>query len=226
MTKMTPRKLRRDTENLLDLLLRADIALYVNPVVETRSGRGGKTRVTWAEKPGTGREWFRRELTTIEGYLAWLQEEAYSAVLADGALLQISYDFFGGQMSGHRLAYIPCPFDMDEELLQADPLLDVMELYAGQPVSEIRLRTPLRFDYDPESQALDHPASHLTLLWPHCRWPVAGPLSPGHFIRFVFQHFYPRLWRAHEFLRTWPRVENDRTITPLEESQLHVAWRV
>jgi hypothetical protein len=56
---------------------------------------------------------------------------------------------------------------------------------------------------DPELQTETHPASHLHLLDEVCRWPVFGPICVGHFIRFIFRHFYPKIWSEFEKLRNW-----------------------
>ena len=51
------------------------------------------------------------------------------AILFDGSLIQISYDFDYSELVGHRLLYFPCPFDLDPELLQTLPLVDVIDFY-------------------------------------------------------------------------------------------------
>jgi hypothetical protein len=220
---MRPSSLRTEIQNLLDLLLEAQVAIYANPVVK-RDHRGGMTRVTWGDPGGrNSNELFRGDFATLDEYHDWFRAEAYSAVLYDGSILQMSYDFQGDEFAGHRLAYYPCPFDMDEELLRIDPMLDVIELYRENEMPSVRLRSPLRFDCDMAAQREDHPAVHLTLLWSDCRWALVAPLSPGHFVRFLFKHFYPSLWSTLPSLREWPQRLGERTITPEQEGTLHVA---
>lgn len=220
---MKPSSLRTEIQNLLDLLLESDVAIHANPVVK-RDSKGGMTRVTWGSQAGTvSGELFREDFATLDDYHSWFRAEAYSAVLYDGAVLQMSYDFEGDQFIGHRLAYYPCPFDIDQELLRTQPMLDVIELYRENEMSSVRLRSPLRFDCDIGSQAEDHPTVHLTLLSSGCRWALVAPLSPGHFVRFLFKHFYPSLWSTLSFLREWPQRLGERTITPEQESILHIA---
>lgn len=213
--------LRGEVGRLLHLLQEAEITLFINQVVE-KNLRKGVTRVTWGSSGNVPGERFRGEFATIEDYCRWLEAGAFSAVLYDGAILQISYDFDGNELVGHRLGYYPCPFDLDNELLQTEPILDVVSLYRGKDDSLIKLRSPLRFDYSTEAQGQNHPTVHLTILWPHCRWAVVAPLSPGHFVRFMFSHFYPHLWQVHEFIRAWPQMLGDRTITREEERLLHI----
>lgn len=219
---MTSNKLRAEIHNLLDLLLAADIALYINNCIIQQGKAGGISRVTWGSSRSIPGELFRSEFATVTEYCRWLEVQAYSAILYDAAILQLSYDFRGDQLLGHRLVYYPCPFDVDEELLRTEPVLDAISLYQGRGDSVVHLRTPLRFDCDLLSQVEGHPATHLTLLSSHCRWAVVAPLSLGHFIRFIFRHFYPQLWHAHDFIRTWPQWLGTRTITPEEERGLHI----
>jgi hypothetical protein len=148
----------------------------------------------------------------------------YSAVLYDGALLQISYDFTGRSLVGHRLCFYPCPFDVDIQLLQSEPIADVVAMYRESGETKSFLRSPCRFDYDDQNPSSEHPSVHFHFNKADCRWPVTHPLSIGEFLAFVFRHFYPSIWAAHQFLRQWPRERaGNRMISPTEEADLHVA---
>ncbi len=222
---MGPSRIGGQIRQLSTLLLEADIALYVNPVIKQELRRSGRRiiRVTTSGLTGSATTLIRGHFATVSDYCEWLESGAYSAVLFDGAILQISYDFDGNDLIGHRLAYYPCPFDVDTELLRTSPVLDVIWLYRGRDDERVRLRSPLRFDFDKGAQQAGHPAVHLTLLWDHCRWAVVAPISLGHFLRFIFRHFYPALWNAHDFIRQWPQELGERTITRTEEGALHIS---
>ena len=153
----------------------------------------------------------------------WIEAQAYSAVLLDGALLQISFDFVGTDLVGHRLVYFPSPFNYDSALLRDLPILDVVDLYMNSRDELPRLVSPLRFEYDPAGAGPGHPACHLTTISSQCRWAISTPLSPGHFIRFIFQHFYRELYLSHRFLREWPQRASNRSITEEEEMRLHIS---
>lgn len=211
--------LRSEISQLLRLLLDADVALYINPVRRINTYKG-VTRVTWDGGCNLPGAIFRGDFATIAAYWEWVEANAFSAILFDGALLQITYDFLGQDLIGHRLLYCPCPYDLDNDLLRAEPVLDVVSMYKEKDETMVRLRSALRFDY--HKGATEEPAVHMTLFWKHSRWAIVAPISPGHFIRFIFRQFYPVLWRAHEFLRNWPQQLGDRTITKEEESLLHI----
>lgn len=217
---MTAKQIRDELENLLIQLLTAEVALTMNAVV-LRDVADGQ-RVTWSSpKPSPGI--MEAEFGTIEEYLSWIDAQMYSAILYDGSLLQLSYDFDGSELIRHRLLYYPCPFDVDHLLFNAAEVLEVIDLYRSQGVDKVRLRSPLRFDYDSKNQRDFHPASHLTFLSESCRWAVASPLSLGHFTKFIFHHFYPVQWSNLSFIRNWPDKQGDRTITAKEEQLIFVA---
>ncbi len=213
----TPNSLRTELENFLDLLFEAEIALYTTPVVIEHRHRRGQ-RITWGNSSSNG-ELFRGDFATVAEYKAWLEDGVFSALLFDGALLQLSFDLKGETIVGHRLAYYPCPYNLDLDLARSEPLLDVIDLYANEMP---RLRTPLRFDYDPDASKPGHPASHLTLSSHDCRWAIRGPLSLGHFIQFVFRHFYVELWQVHPFLRDWPVYSAGACIEDEETKWLYI----
>jgi len=218
---MTANELRASLQELLRLLQFSDIALTFRPVVIQRVS-SGRRRVTWSPSLRRSPQLFHGSFATPDEYRAWIEAESYSALLYDGSFLQLSYDFHGTSMVAHRLVFYPCPYEIDLGLLKEEPTLDVIDLYEGGG-STIRLASPLRFEYDSAGQAEGHPASHLTINGEHCRWAVTSPLSPGHFIRFVFRHFYPSLWRNVEFIREWPQIPGPKTISDSEESMLHVS---
>lgn len=101
-----------------------------------------------------------------------------------------------GEVVGHRLAYMPCPYDVAAELLAQESLLDAIELYDGS--SDILLRSQLRFDFDPRASAPGHPAAHFTFNSPHCRIACVAPVHIMRFLDFVFRHSYPAQRRFHE----------------------------
>ena len=217
---MTARRIRNEIESLLVQLVWTEVALTMNPVVTRKLGDG--QRVTWSSpKPFPGM--MKVGFGTLEEYRFCIEAQMYSAILYDGSLLQLSYDFEGSELIRHRLLYYPCPFDVDPMLFVDVPVLDVFDLYRSRAAEVVRLRSPIRFDYDFENQREFHPASHLTFLSEKCRWAVASPLSLGHFIRFVFYHFYPAHWSNLSFIRDWPQEPSERTITPDETRLIHVA---
>ena len=195
--------------------------MQITKVIPRRGPRGFQ-RITWAADKAVPGDLFRQDSATISEYRSWISYQSFSALLFDGSIVQISYDFDYQTLVGHRLVYFPSPFDFDRELLEAFGLFEAIEEYQGSRVDLVRLRSPIRFDYDSTANPATHPASHMTFEWSHCRIPVVSPLSPGHFIRFLFKNFYPSLWNDHEFIQEWPRHNVEPTISPEDLLELHI----
>lgn len=216
----TRRAIRDELDSFLTYLMTAEIAVFANAV----SVDGG--RVSWASRRPAGRFIEERDRHSLDVYRGWLEAAAYSALLFDGSLLQVTYDFSGRELTAHRLAWVPCPFAIDPELLQVGSPLEVIDMYADGGPGDIELRTPIRFDFDLERAVEDHPATHMTLNSSSCRLACAAPLRLGHFTDFVFRNFYPDLWRAHPFFNGLSRRPwRSDTITLAETKTLHISWR-
>ncbi|MFC7811124.1 DUF2290 domain-containing protein [Streptomyces olivaceus] len=216
----TPRAVRDDINNLLDYLLAAEIAVYINTV----SIDG--TRVSWHSLDPSLPFLTHRGDPGLEDYRRWAAAGAFSAYLFDGALLQLTYDVEGGEIAGHRLAYIPCPYRVDPDLVRLEPLLDVVDIYVADTPTSMVLHSAVRFDYDPAAAAPGHPASHLTINSAHCRIACAAPMHVGRFADFIFRHFYSDLWAAHRsyFAGGATRRIGEHTLTDDDRAGLHLMW--
>jgi hypothetical protein len=216
----TSRKIWNELNSLLDYLARSAVAETIAQPV--RDG----TRITWQPSGIGGGDLYRHPAPTVDEYISWLRARAYSALLFDGSLLQVTYNFDGDELVGHRLAYVPCPFLIDAELARTMPLQELIELYLDDPAESVVLRATIRFDYDPGAARADHPASHVSINSPGCRIPCVAPLHLSQFTAFVFRHFYPQLRGLHPILFS---VASDygviRTIVEDEEGFPHIAWR-
>jgi hypothetical protein len=211
--------IRRQVREVLDYLQDSQLALYANPVASS------PTRVTWQSyEPGGGLSW-DADHATLSDYLRWVASGSYSAVLADGSLVQLTYDMQGGQVTAHRLAYIPCPVVMDLALIEeGQPIADVVALY--EHAADVALRSPLRFDFDASAANVGHPAAHFTFNSARCRIACAAPMHVRRFVDFVYKHFYPDLWLAHSpFFATAAHSHvGAPTLTEADRDGIHIAW--
>lgn len=201
MRTTSSRAVRDDIQNALDYLVDAELCLAVNPVeVISSSPLADGTqveRIRFVSHPGEAGFLVSHEHPGIDQYLAWVRSGSYSAVLFDASLIQMTYDVSSkGLVVGHRLAYMPCPYNLDPELLAQEPLLDALELYDGS--ADILLRSQLRFDFDPRATTPGHPAAHFTFNSPECRIACVAPVHVMRFLDFVFRHSYPAQRRFHE----------------------------
>ena len=186
-----------------------------------RSGTGGRREVVFQ---GVGSLWLalkKREYP--ETYARLLATRAYNARMADGALIQMAYEFRGRRLHKHRLAYLPSvrsdPFQQSPEVYLADEVFG--DMAAAQAVS-----IPLRFDFhasDERHRVLVHPKCHLTLGdWPECRIPVSAPVPPVVFFDFLLRSFYDT--RSMRWSEGLPREDMrfEPSIHDQERRVLHV----
>lgn len=217
---MTPRNVYDEIRNTIDYLVDAELVYYPNSISMSAN------RVSWHAHDRSVPFLPNREHPTIDQYLAWVNAGAYSAILFDGSLLQLTYDLADGQLSGHRLAYIPCPYDVDLTMLgSGEPLADVIELYR---LTDAVLRSPLRFDFDSDAAHEGHPAVHLTMNTAACRIACVAPLHVLRFVDFVFRQFYPDLWVAHRpfFSQAVRKHIGKALLRDDEHEAIHLMWDV
>lgn len=206
--------------NILDFLIEAELALAVQTV--SHSGH----RISWNSFNNTAAFLLNRGDPSLSDYRHWVLTGAYSAILFDGSLLQITYDVEDREITHHRLAYIPCPFAIDPDEISLMPILDIIEILSEGKPSDVVLRSPIRFDFDPSAANDEHPAAHMTINSKECRIACAGPLHVGRFIDFVFRNFYPNLRRAHRpfFEGRSYAIGGASTLTPEHQLHPHMTW--
>jgi hypothetical protein len=93
-------------------------------------------------------------------------------------------------------------------------LSELPALFAAEELrSRLKLTSPVRFDYDSEFSDERHAHSHVSFNKDTCRIPAYGPISLGHFIRFILRYFYETEFASLEgweelrpqlFVRTLP----------------------
>jgi hypothetical protein len=226
---MTAGELRREIDGLIVVL--AETGLLVKSNATIIESKPPLTWVTWGGT--TARSPLGGE--TVAEYRSILRNQQYTALLADGGVLQISFALRGTRLEKHRFCWIPSPVIVSEDEaattdvaeLVDEGLLDAgVRLLDDEPGDEdLLLIAPLRFDYDLAAQHEYHAACHLTFNRPSCRVPVFGPLSLGHFVRFVFRNFYPEQWLADARLRGWILRFGPRLVTTAQESEMFIECR-
>ncbi len=239
----TPRALLIQIDKLLAFLLKNGLAIDSNSAIIRKYGR--TSMVTWANAPQNLFDILIGQFATVTEYRSFIQNRLFHCMLFDGAIIQFGYLFSNNTLVKHRNCYYPCPLTIpssDIESIQAgDDFVTLFDLRLDQEIDSLksgisksdfsnvqhllRLSTPLRFDFDSNTQTYTHSASHLHLLDEECRWPVFGPLSIGHFVRFIFHHFYPKIWSEFEILRNWNIEFHTRSITDQEQEELFIECR-
>ena len=219
---MTPFQVQSEIRTLTECLLGHSLAtLYNFPVIDYS---GKDSIVTWSGNARLSESFDL--LPSVDQYLSQLNGRQYTIVLADWSLLQMSYVFRNGKVLNHHLSYYPCPLVVDPTLPDDFSVIDLLELLSSEEFkTQIRLEGPLRFDYDPIAEKLNHPASHLTISRSCCRIPVFAPLSIGHFIKFLFMHFYPEWWETVSQIQTWACFTGDNCLPSLADDHMYLHWQ-
>jgi hypothetical protein len=232
---------RGDIALLLDALERKRL-LAAAPNYPVRRSIGAWEEVSWERAPKEGlRERYGQFATPAE-YRMLLENRQYTAVLRDGGMLMMYYRFaVSGRLVAHNLCYYPCPLDVDwdPDTEEPEPFVDAFDallarelscalleqdIYVDTCESRLLMRAPLRFDYAPEQARDDHSACHVHVAHPDCRIPVFGPVSVGHFVRFVFGNYY-RDWldECGDFAEI-PNRFYGRELVDAHRGVLHLDW--
>lgn len=218
---ITASNVRSQVEQLSLELLNSGLAIDFNVPRELKAG--SSTLVTFTNASSIS-DTFGRFATVFE-YKTFLSRREWNVVLFDGALLQLSFTISRGTLEAHRLCYYPCPIVFEREELAEASIEELVDATTSEWHERVRLRSPIRFDFDPKAATPSHAASHLTLSADCCRLEVASPLSLGHFVRFIFKAFYPDEMAAHEFLANAATSDLPRTLSDIQKHAMFVDWR-
>lgn len=158
---------------------------------------GAFQRVAWPAAGTTS----ARSLTfgSLEQYLSLIREGAFTCLLKDYSFIQASYDCDGSSVVAHSLLYWPAPVVTLEPVEDLTDLCAAVELCMDSPVKaaplcELCLRSPMRFDFDPDRASEDHPEVHLHTQFDDTRIHVDHPMSFTTFVKMVFKTFYREIW--------------------------------
>lgn len=207
--------LRRIVHDICATLFDVGLARAVN--YPQKSSSGDAHCISWPRHANASGTTF--ETSMLRRYSLLLRYSEYTALLQDGALLQLTYWLRGRDVVRHRLHYQAAPVLLDEGL----SFDDFLELASTEELlKSLTAPASLRFDYDPAAAAPNHPSSHLTICGAHCRIPVSHPLSPAQFVKFVVQHYYPDRWAEHPRVGRMHENNFDPCISDDDMRRLHV----
>jgi hypothetical protein len=222
-------------------LLQSGLAVDTNPVVPFKVA--DRVRFSWPEARVSQGLFADQHFASLSEYRTFVEGRHYTCLLNEGSLIQISFDFRRNEMVAHRFCFYPCPLEFPEDgypqdldawndLLEAE-LSSQIEALAG-PLDAaderestgtsglLRLRSPLRFDFEPENRAATEPSSHVHINGAGARIPVHAGLSLAQFMTFVISHYYPS--HSHVLDEFAPEF-CDRSISPEDEVRLHFDCR-
>lgn len=226
---MTPNNVRQDISAFASYLLKEGLAIGFHGPVVRNYGALSYVSSPWLPEVNIddeNEESNETQFASAEEYLLFLQEGHYTLVLFDGALIQTAYAFERGKLTRHRLGYYPCPINLDFRDGDYENFVEVVEEQLEKSsFKSFNCRSPIRFDFDSDAAREGHPASHVHMNSQETRVPAYGPVSFGHFARFIFRNYYNAIWQDHEKLREWPVKFWSRTVTIEEQRHMHFDCR-
>ncbi len=148
---------------------------YNNPCVDNFRKR---EQVSWPARGEGGST--AHPFGSLEQYLEWVLQGEFTCLFFDYSLIRASYECIGNTVVGHNLLYWPCPVEFHVEVETLSDLGDGINMCIDSPhrardVVSLTMRTPMRFDFDPENESDDHPLVHHS---PEC--PTGDVLSVIH----------------------------------------------
>jgi hypothetical protein len=155
--------------------------------------------------PTSGRPATQFPFGSLDEYLSIIKDGSFTCILFDYSVIQASYDCSGNLIVAHNLLYWPSPIVPKTSLESLADIEEAIQLWLESPsravpLCELVLRSPMRFDFDPERASEGHPLVHLHTQFEDTRIHVERPMSFTTFVKMVFQTFYADKWTQHPLL--------------------------
>ena len=210
-----------ETLNSLGLLF-----TYNNPCVVSLEGCD---RVSWPAKiPDSTKA---PSFGTLEQYLEWVRNGEFTCLLFDYSLIRASYECVGNAVVGHNLLYWPCPVEFLVEVTCLSDLCAGIEMCIDSPrqareVVSLKMRTPMRFDFDPERESHDHSLVHLHTQFDDTRLSVQKAMCFPSFLKKVIRTFYRDKWALHPEIETLHEqsIDHEEIRFDSPKHALQVSW--
>lgn len=185
--------INNDILNTVEYLEKNKLIYFFNGLNIQEYTKGGDKfgSISWYNHRG-GRANCGKNFSMLNQYEHILNNNSYTLTLFDGSIIRVNYEFKNDVLVSSSQLWWPSPFDdigNDPEL----ELIDYYDLYKSDAewFKSIKMRSPVRIDYDSSNDTEDHPASHMHTQHHECRIKINKPLCFNGFISFIFKNFYP-----------------------------------
>lgn len=127
-----------------------------------------------------------------EQYCKIISTSAYWALLKDYSIIRGSFEFINNKLIKESLLWWPCPVILDDDMVNEFGIDDSVELsfQENNSISKVRMRTPMRFDFDVKNNRRNHPRAHLHMQNVETRINTCEPICFNRFMDFVLNSFY------------------------------------
>lgn len=150
----------------------------------------------------------------VEQYCKIISTNAYWALLKDHSVIRGSFEFDNNKLLRESLLWWPCPVILDEDMVNEFGLDESVEylFQSNDTASNVRMRTPMRIDFDVNNNESDHPRAHMHMQNVNTRINTCEPICFNRFLNYVFSNYYPE-WNVkfdeREFLSFTYDNKND-----------------
>ncbi|MDQ0926538.1 hypothetical protein QFZ25_000598 [Bacillus atrophaeus] len=181
--------IKEQIENSLDVLLNLKLIKFFNPVKVDYDQGNDKTVISWYNHKG-GREVSSNAFLKLSQYLTLLEHGAYHVLMNDYSIIRFSFTFEHNKLISQNLLWWPCPVFIDFEDDGEFSPYDIVNLHL-EDQENLRMRSPIRVDFDFSNDTPDHPKAHVHTQHPKSRMNTIKPICFNTFIRFILNHYYP-----------------------------------
>ena len=181
----------RQINSTLNMLQEKALSIYYNPVNVVGQAQHA-CQITWnnhcPDRANAGRSFIK-----LEQYMHILQHNSYHCLLFDGSIIRANFEFEDNILVKQNLLWWPAPYDYGDLLEDGFPPVELMQyFYEERKWYEIvKMRSPIRIDFDRLKNTPNHPQSHLHMQNEDTRLFVRQPICFNRFIAFIFRNFYP-----------------------------------
>lgn len=176
----------------LDTLLEKSLCISYNavpPVIDTQH----RCQITWnghvPERANSGTSFIK-----LTQYRHILETNSYHCLLFDGSLIRVNFEFEDDFLLTQNLLWWPAPYDYGNMLQDGFSPVEILEDFYGDQNwhQNIRMRSPIRIDFDSTNNKREHPHSHMHIENEETRIDTISPICFNRFIDFIFRNFYPQ----------------------------------
>lgn len=153
--------------------------------------------------------------TTLEQYEHILKTGAFHCILFDGSIIRSSFEFAGKDLIYHSHLWWPAPYTNSIKPDEFTPQTKYEDLLTDPDwTKKVRMRSPIRIDFDPDLENESHPLVHLHTQNHETRMKVDKPICFGKFMKYILQNFYPdikmdfRGWNLISFSHQEPSISD------------------
>lgn len=177
-------------QNTMEQMQKLGYVLYYN--VPKNEETEQNLTITWNNHRG-GREVSSKYFLSIEQYLKILSDNAFLAVLNDYSLIRCSFVFKDKKLISENLLWWPCPVKVDSNMVDEFGLIETIQLLLSDIANKeyIRMRSPIRVDFDIFNDTEVHPKAHMHIESEECRINTNEPICFNRFINYIVKSFYP-----------------------------------